>query len=89
VVFLPERPEKKTGEYFDEEVSKGDAGSAVGAPAAQPKPGEDGEIAVPGDWRFAGWAEGAARFAHREVAREPVDADVEKRTHDCAEDEGK
>ncbi len=54
---------------------------------AQEKPTEERQILVPRDRFLAGRTKGALRFVDRQIERQPINADIEKRADDRAHDE--
>ena len=77
--------EGHAGEQFDERVTYGDGRAAGAAAPAQDEIAENGDIVVPGDSLPALRAEGPGTH-HRKIARETVDADVEKTTDEESEE---
>src|SRR4051794_31338817 len=83
----PRREKEQCGQQLDREVAEGDPAAAISAAAAERKPTEERQILVPGDLFFADRTERPLRLVYRQIERQPIDADVQKRAHHRAEDE--
>ena len=84
----PDGEKEKRGEQFDREIAKGDPAPAVRAFPAQPKPAEQRQVLMPRNRLLAGRTKRASRLIDREIARQPINADVQKRTDHRAENKG-
>ena len=84
---FPNCEKQKRGEQFDAEIAKGNSGPALGATAAQKQPANQRNILLPRNLCFADRAKRTARFFDRDIARQSINADVQKRADGCAENE--
>jgi hypothetical protein len=82
---LPDREEKKRREQFHGKIAKGDFATAVCAATVEQKPADQWQILMPGDRPLARGAKRAAWLVDREIDRETIDADVQKRADRGAE----
>ena len=86
---VQDQDEQRRREQLHERIARGDAFVTVRAASTQGQPAHDGQVLVPRDLRLAVRAERTARLVDRQSQRQAVDADVEERTDDPAEDEGR
>src|SRR2546423_4167237 len=78
---LPDREKQKRGQQFDAEIAKGNFVSAFCATAAQKQPADDRNILLPRNLGFTDGAKRTTRFFDRDIARQSINADVQKRTN--------
>ena len=83
----PNGEKKKRGNEFDRKITKRNLASAICAATAQSNPTDEWQILIPGNFFFAGGTKGSPWAIDGKIARQAIDADVEKRTDDRAENE--
>ena len=76
---LPDRQKEQCGKQLHGKITECYFGTAVCAAAAQQKPADQRQILMRGNRLLAARAKGAARLIDGKIARQPVNADVQKR----------
>ena len=83
----PDDEKEKRGNEFDREIAKRNFAFAICAASAQRDPTDERYVLIPGNFFFAGRTKRTARTIDGKIARQTINADVEKRTDDRAENE--
>ena len=76
----PDREKKEGCQQLHREIAESDFAPAARAFPAQQQPAEEAAFAAPWDWFLTRRTKRAARLVDRKMARQPVNADVERQT---------
>ena len=83
----PDGEKEQRGQQFHREIAKRDPAPAIRATSAEEEPADERKILLPRNRFLARWTKRSPRFVNRQIAREPVDADVQKRADRRAQNE--
>src|SRR6266480_3130015 len=84
----PDGEKQKRGQQFDAKITKGNPGAAVCTTATEQQPTHQWNVLSPRNLCFAGRAKGTTRLFDRDIARQAINADVQKRTDGRAGNKG-